>query len=228
MNDKKLSICICVFNKYNFTRSCLSDLSHLSSDHEIIIIDNGSSDETQKQLEGSKEIIYYRNDENRGFAWGSNKACSLSSARNVMMLNNDIRVKSNKDSWTQEIIKYCELDNVLVGPTMGLLDKEFNFIKEANQYLPGLSYMSGWCLSGSKKTFDKIKRDQDLGPFCEDYFSYFEDTTLSFIARKLDIKFQIVDIPVVHFGKQTSSQLNTYKLYNDSRKIFIKQWKGKV
>ena len=52
--SKILSIVIPVFNKFNFTKACLSDLSKLSSDHEIIIVDNGSTDETQAQLEGSK------------------------------------------------------------------------------------------------------------------------------------------------------------------------------
>ena len=36
--------------------------------------------------------------------------------------------------------------------------------------------------------------------------------------------FKIVDLPLIHFGKQTSKQLNIHKLYTDSRKIFLEKW----
>lgn len=45
-----LSIVIPVFNKYAFTKACLTDLSKLPEDHQIIIVDNGSTDETRAEL----------------------------------------------------------------------------------------------------------------------------------------------------------------------------------
>lgn len=231
--SKVLSIVIPVFNKYMFTRSCLADLSKLPSDHEIIVVDNGSSDETQAQLEGSKEIIYWRNKENCGFAPASNRGYSMATALNVLFMNNDIRVKSNHTGWTQELIKWCPYS--LVGPTMGLLDDNLNFVKEANTLLTGKSYMSGWCLASSKEIWDRlaIRREPSaviydqtppLQIFSEEYFCYFEDTDLSFRARQLSIMMQVVDIPLVHFGKQSSSQLNTHLLYKQARQIFVKKW----
>ena len=107
MSNKILSICIPVFNKFNFTKSCLDDLSQLPNDHEIIIVDNGSTDETQAQLQASKEINYYRNEKNYGFASASNRAYSKATAPNVLFLNNDIRVKSNHTNWTDELLKWC-------------------------------------------------------------------------------------------------------------------------
>jgi glycosyltransferase involved in cell wall biosynthesis len=50
MNDKVLSIVVVVFNKWNFTKSCLKDLVQLPADHEIIVIDNASSDETNVEI----------------------------------------------------------------------------------------------------------------------------------------------------------------------------------
>lgn len=235
---KILSIVIPVYNKYNFTKSCINDLLHLPEDHEIIVIDNGSTDETQQSLDGNKEIVYYRNSENLGFAKACNIGYHLATAPNVLFLNNDIRVKDSKDTWTQELIKWCFVS--LVGPTMGQLDNSLNFIQEANKVLSGNSYMSGWCLASSKDNFDKlaIPRNPDkilaidqITPrdgkqiFSEEFgVAYFEDTDLSFRARKLNIPFQVVDIPVVHFGKQTSKQLNTHLLYKNARQIFVKKW----
>jgi O-antigen biosynthesis protein len=234
--DKVLSIVIPVYNKYNFTKSCINDLLHLPEDHEIIVIDNGSTDETQKSLEGNKEVVYYRNNENLGFAKACNIGYSLASAPNVLFLNNDIRVKDKKDTWTQEIIQYCTFLDGLVGPTMGQLDNNLNFIQEANKALFGNSYMSGWCLAASKEVWSKlwIPRTETRAEtllqavpqiFSEEFgLAYFEDTDLSFRARKLNIPFQVVDIPVVHFGKQTSKQLNTHLLYKNARQIFVKKW----
>jgi GT2 family glycosyltransferase len=220
----KLSIVVLCYNKWNFTKSCLDDLSKLPKDHEIVVIDNASSDETKSQLEDSKEIVYHRNEQNLGFAAGSNLGYSISSAPNVMFLNNDIRVKFNHSTWTQEIINKC--DYGLIGPTMGTLDSNLNFIKEANSYLDTpFSYLSGWCISSSKENWNKLIINDYLGPFSQEFgLAYFEDTDLSFRARKLEIPMVITDIPVVHFGKVSSQQLNTYSLYKSAREIFVNKW----
>src|ERR1700722_8839456 len=98
-----LSIIIPVFNKWGFTKQALKDLYRLPNNHEIIVLDNGSSDETQSQLQNSKEIIYVRNNNNFGFAKASNQGYQISSAPNILFLNNDIRVnheKINSANWT--------------------------------------------------------------------------------------------------------------------------------
>jgi GT2 family glycosyltransferase len=227
MTDKVLSIVIPVFNKFNFTKTCLNDLSKLSNDHQVIVIDNGSTDETQSQLENSKDITYHRNPENYGFAKASNIGYSLSAAPNVLFLNNDIRVRENKGNWTSELIKWCP--HALVGPTMGQLDNQLNFVQEANRVLPGKSYMSGWCLASSKEIWEKLRIKDYAGPFSEEFgLAFFEDTDTSFRARQLDIPMQVVTIPVVHFGHVTSNQLNTNKLYKSAREIFVKKWNNKL
>ena len=203
----------------------------MPSDHEIVVIDNGSSDETKSQLEGSKEIVYHRNNTNLGFAKACNLGYTYSNGSYVLFLNNDIRVKDKYNSWTEALIK----DDVLCGPTMGQLDKNLNFVKEANEVLDGKSYLSGWCIAASRLVWDKLHIPRGNGIVLEDHkifqifseefgLAYFEDTDLGFRARKMGIKMEVIDVPVVHFGKQTSRQLNTYQLYTDARKIFVKKW----
>lgn len=227
--NKRLSIVIPVFNKYNFTKACLNDLSKLPDDHEIIVVDNGSSDETQAELKNNTRIHYVRSEVNEGFAKACNKGYAEATSSNVLFLNNDIRVKSDYDNWTEQIIYECDHEDCLIGPTMGQLDKDLNFIQEANKNLIGNSYMSGWCLAASKKVFDKLvlSSNQYKGPFSEEFgIAYFEDTDLSFRTKRKNIAaFQLVDIPVVHFGKVSSKQLNTSKLYSEARKIFVEKWK---
>lgn len=228
-----LSLCICVWNKSLFTKQALKDLIQLPDSHQIIIVDNGSADDTEEVVKSFPRVKYLRLNENKGFAVASNIAYGLAEAPNVCFLNNDVKVKSNHANWTEPLLKHC--DAGLVGPTMGQLDASLNFVQEANKMLPGNSYLSGWCLAGSKKIFEQLEIPRKPGDintapqiFSEEFgLAYFEDSDAGFRSRKQGIKMQVVDIPVVHFGKQTSSQLNVHKLYTEARKIFVSKW-GKV
>ena len=91
--SKILSIVVPVFNKYNFTKSCLQDLCRLTNDHEIIVVDNGSTDQTEAALKDSKEIVYKRLHENTGFAKACNYGYAWAKSPNVMFLNNDSLAK---------------------------------------------------------------------------------------------------------------------------------------
>lgn len=230
--SKKLSIVISLFNKWNFTKSCLNDLKQLSpDDHEIIIIDNASSDETSKEIEqfitrdDPQFISYVRNNTNTFHSKACNQGYNLAKGKNVLFLNNDIKVKSNHTSWTKSIIEACE-SNSLVGPTMGQLDSNLNFVKEANQQLAGNSYLSGWCVAASKKTWKQLAINNQI--WNEQYPMYFNDTDLSFRARKNKITLNVIPLPdVMHFGKISASQINVHKLYTEGRQVFLKHWNNR-
>jgi len=199
---------------------------------QIIVVDNAGPDDTEARMQPFLErsnFLYAKNESNYGFGRACNIGYSLSKAENILFLNNDIRViKSsnilNHENWTDELLKYA--DTHIVGPTMGQLDTKLNFVKEANQELKNdYSYMSGWCLCASKNVFSRLDISGNGQIFDEQFFVYFEDTDLSFRARELGIQMKIVELPVVHFGKVSSKQLNTYQLFTKSREIFINKWK---
>lgn len=236
--DYKLSIIIPVFNKWNFTKSCLNDLFQLPDDHEIIVVDNGSSDETETETEMRKlsqfNLHYIRNNVNLGFAKACNIGAAHARAPVVMFLNNDIRVSNNHKSWTDNVLSTIE-DDVLVGPTGGCVDSKnnFSFLYETKDPNKKINYMSGWCLAANYETWRKLnvpRIDFNHTPqiFSEEFgLAYFEDTDLGFRAKKKNIKFKLIDIPVVHFGKVSSGQLNTSALYSKARQIFINKWGSK-
>ena len=85
-----LSICIPVFNKSLFTKECLNDLSNLPDNHEIIIIDNASTDNTKDIVATFPRIKYIENKTNEGFAKACNKGFANSTSNNVMFLNRQV------------------------------------------------------------------------------------------------------------------------------------------
>jgi GT2 family glycosyltransferase len=218
-----LSIIIPVYNKINFTLSAINDIFKLETDYELIVVDNASTDDTQKKLTEIQHprFTYIRNEDNLFHSKGCNVGYAASKGSHVLFINNDIKVRSEYATWTNHIIDNC-YDNI-VGPTFGQLDKDFNFIKESNQVLIGNSYISGWCIAAKKETWNKL--DLSLNQvWNESLPMYFNDGDLSFRARKLNIKMDLISLPVVHFGKISSSQLNVNKLYNEGKKIFCKKW----
>lgn len=223
----RLSIVIPVFNNANFTKACLRDLSELPDDHEIIVVDDASTDNTEEVVRSFERCKYVRNEKNSGFAFTVNMGYTTSSGKYVMFLNNDIRVKSDKGNWTENILS--EADGKLVGPTGGLLDSSFNFIKEINKHVESpFFYMSGWNLTSDRSTWEKLRLPEYKGPFTEEFGTYFEDTDLSFRAQELKIPFEIVDVPVVHFGRQTTSKLGISSLYMPAKRKFIEKWKKRI
>ena len=225
----KLAIVIPVFNEFHFTKPCLNDLLKLDpKEHLIVVVDNGSTDAT-KDLKDKDNFLVYRFEENQGFG----KSCSYGYQQikkyvdNVMFLNNDIRVISDYQNWTDRVIEKCHLG--LVGPTIGVLDNEFNFVGEYEK-IPTTRknyYLSGWNISSSVKNWEKLCVENEMfsaKPFNSLFFAYFEDSDLSFRAREMGIDLILQDVPVRHLKNGTSRKMNLPKMYHDSKKIFTELW----
>lgn len=221
--DKKLAIVIPVFNNWFYTKNIISQLTLLPKNHKVIIIDNASTDET-KNLQ---DVM--RNEINLGFG----KACNMGYSKakglgyeNVMFLNNDVKVLTNFNNWTEELLSNCE-DDVLVGPTAGVLDNNLNFVCETSKWPNnGHGYLSAWCICGSINTWDKLIINNDIGPFSTEFFAYFEDTDLSFRAKQKNIELRLIPITVKHYGRMTGKKLNLGSIFTQSRAIFLSKWRN--
>lgn len=249
MNEIELSIIIPVYNNVNFTKNAVKDLLQLPNNHEIIIVDNNSFDDTglvihellQQASPNSAKLIYISCPKNLGFGRANNKGYKHCSGKNILFLNNDIRVKDEYGTWTQTLIKVCQ-EGKLVSANGGLLDEQFNFIRETNKLIDSeYFYLSGWCLAGSRETFDKLilnhysddRTDEIIegkawGPWNEKFFAYFEDDDLSWRAKELNIPLDVIDVPVHHFGRMTSKKLNLLDMYKFSQGTFKTIWREKL
>jgi len=103
------SIIIPVCNRGDLTKQCLLHLAEVTEGchYEVIVVDNASTDGTQKflaSLGGDIQVI--RNTENLGFAKACNQGAAAAKGRYLVFLNNDT---IPKPGWLSALVK--EVDN---------------------------------------------------------------------------------------------------------------------
>jgi len=229
---KDLSIIIPVFNNWKFTKSVIDYFyKNNQSNIELIIVDNGSTDETRYNIlkYNMNNLVYLQNEKNMGFGFASNLGLGISKGKNILFMNNDVLFAVKDNKWINELIKTIESnDKCLIGPTGGMIDKKtFNFLYETNDPNKEINYISGWFLCGTRKTFDKLLCSGCGGPFDSlSFFVYFEDSDLGFRAAQKGIQLKLYGVNIHHIGKQTSKILNVSKLYAEARSKFIEKWKN--
>ena len=87
-----VSICMVSLNCWNVLEDCLNSVAQLDTSvtHEIIIVDNASTDDTTTMIERTfPHVRLIRNDRNVGFTKGTNQAIEESSGRFILWLNTD-------------------------------------------------------------------------------------------------------------------------------------------
>jgi GT2 family glycosyltransferase len=232
-----LSIIIPVFNNANFTKLALEGLTKLSNKYEIVIIDNNSTDNTVEMVEDfivntpkdRAKVVLVSAPINLGFGGSNNKAFKHARGRNILFLNNDIRIDDKFETWPEELVRLSE-EGYIVCAQGGVLDKKFNFVKEGRG-LPQTDYWycSGWCLGGSRDTFDKLtlSKGNVHEVWLSKLFLYYEDVDLTWRAKKLGIPIKEIDVPIHHFGKMTGRKFNMFGYFKKSQKIFRQEWKEK-
>ena len=92
--ERSVSIIVPVYNQLAHTLSCIEAIKANTSeiDHEIIVVDDCSSDETQATLAAREDILYVRNDKNLGFIGSCNAGAALAGKTYLCFLNNDTKV----------------------------------------------------------------------------------------------------------------------------------------
>jgi len=77
-------------------KACFDSVAHAQNvSYELIIVDNGASDTTRGLLSSYEDVTYLRNETNRGFAAAVNRGIAVSRGRYVLLLNPDVRFKSD-------------------------------------------------------------------------------------------------------------------------------------
>jgi N-acetylglucosaminyl-diphospho-decaprenol L-rhamnosyltransferase len=84
-------VVIVAYNRYELTESCLRHLQAQTVAHRVILVDNGSSDETRAHVRGGWPHVQVEHfDENHGFPEACNRGVAAGSGEIVVLLNNDV------------------------------------------------------------------------------------------------------------------------------------------
>ncbi len=84
-------VVIVAYNRYDLTESCLRHLAAQTVDHHVIVLDNGSTDDTRARLQAEwPKVQLLTFDENRGFPEACNYGVAAGSNEIVVLLNNDV------------------------------------------------------------------------------------------------------------------------------------------
>jgi SAM-dependent methyltransferase len=126
IRDPSVSICITTYDRASLIRQCIeSVLQQTFPRVEVIVVDDGSTDQTRRVLEsfGSAIRVFY-NDKNEGVSFSKNRALTMSSAdsRYVGVLDSDDYFHP---SFVERCVEYLEnnpavglvyTDDILVDP----------------------------------------------------------------------------------------------------------------
>lgn len=238
------SIIIPVYNKVGYTFQCLRSLmQQIDRNNEIIVVNNGSHDETNRLLSYMKDkLTAINNAENLGFVKACNQGAAIARGKYLVFLNNDTVIQPG---WLRHLVDTVEADSA-VGAVGSMLIYPDGRLQEAGGIIwkngDGANYGRGedpenrrfrfarevdYCSAASllvcKDIFNK------LGGFDERYSpAFYEDTDLCFGVRSLGYK--VIYQPmsqVVHYDGGTAGTdiQEGYKHYQFiNRPKFVEKW----
>ncbi|MFF2877744.1 glycosyltransferase family 2 protein [Gottfriedia sp. NPDC057991] len=223
-----LSIIIVTYNSENDIYPCLQSLilSNTKVNYEIIIVDNGSKDNTCKIvnnfiLQNSNKKIKLIKGSNKGFNAGNNTGINNSAGEFILLLNPDTEVfpntLENLFNTSKKIKNMGSLGCVMVNKenqvifSAGYFPSIISVIKKyikknqvrihQNKELQLVDFPAGSTFMFRKSIITKI------GLMDENYFLYFDETDYAYQMKKVGLQSYILtNTKVIHkFGQSTTN-----------------------
>jgi GT2 family glycosyltransferase len=203
--------------------------------NEIVVVDNGSVDDTARYLEGWRAApggarwkTVLTSDSNRGFAAGANLGLRTARGEHILIVNNDVLFDADP-------IAFC-LKAYRRGPRAILGRKLIDRAGPWNT-LDGraVRYLEGWFLFASADVFREIGIWGDgafLGVFDETFSpAFYEDIDLSLRAAAAGIDLREVRAPVRHLESRTTKMTDGFDymdVIRENQRRFQEKWRDRV
>ena len=233
----KLAIVILNYNGKKHLETYIDSVIRHSNGYDLIVIDNGSQDDSVQYIEDRHELILVQNMKNHGFAGGYNEALSKLKGRydHYILLNSDVEVTEN---WINPLIETMEDSKIAAcqpkikdvnqkhrfehaGASGGYIDKNyFPFCRgrllsevetDNGQYdsIQNITWTSGAAMMIRADCFHKVEG------FDADFFAHMEEIDLCLRLGHMGFVFKVVPESVVyHLGGGTLP-------YNSPQKIYL-------
>ena len=208
-----VSVVIANQNGKEYLARCLPSLmAQIFQDFEVIVVDNGSSDDSTAFLqENFPAVRLLQNDENRGFAGANNQGIATARGKYIVTLNNDTEVDPD---WLRSLVAAADLHpDIGAFASLILLDDKRDVIDSAGLSVSLLGHGCQNRLGETATTVDSseevfgvcaaaamYRKDlfDDVGLFDEDFFAYYEDVDLAWRARLRGWRSMLVPQAVVY------------------------------
>lgn len=231
-----------VFNKASYTFQYFESLlAHTHIPYELVIINNGSVDETNHLLSRTINIICIDNQTNMGFVKACNQGANIAKGKYLLFANNDIIVTPG---WLNNLVRTIENDRKcgavgckLILPN-GKLQEAGSIIwsdgtatgygrgddpmNHSYSYLREVDYCSGACLLVNKAIFHKLNGFDEI--YCP---AYYEDTDLCLGMRNLG--YRIIyqpDVMIFHHEYASGGYQNASSLMETNHLKFLAKWEN--
>ena len=233
----KLSVVILNWNgRKHLERFLPSVVEHTSGDAEVVVADNGSSDDSLVWLRMRyPEVRTIVLDRNYGFAGGYNRALQQIDSDYVLLLNSDVEVTAG---WWQPLVEVLDNDASVaaVAPKLRSVERrdEFEYAGAAGGFIDYLGYP--FCRGRILSTVERDEGQYDdcreifwasgaamccrrevftkLGGFDEDFFAHMEEIDLQWRMQLAGWRIMVEPRSVVyHLGGGT--------LPASARKIYL-------
>jgi GT2 family glycosyltransferase/radical SAM superfamily enzyme YgiQ (UPF0313 family)/Tfp pilus assembly protein PilF/cyclopropane fatty-acyl-phospholipid synthase-like methyltransferase len=243
-----VSIIILTLNQIDYTKECIASIRKYTPEpHEIIFVDNGSTDDTVKWL---RKLVHknsnyklIQNKKNLGFSKGCNQGIEASSGEYILLLNNDVVVT---EDWLLGMLECLNsapvigivgpMTNNISGPqklpivnysSIDDLDEYSRAFRKKNRHrrIPN-SRVVGFCMLFRRQLVEKIGLlDETFGS------GNFEDD--DFCLRALLAGYRNIiagDVFIHHYGSRTfiGNGIDYGSSMRGNRRIFVEKWDGKV
>lgn len=237
----ELSVVILSYNQFALTTGpCLQSLAGVKKPLlEIIVVDNGSDEETVNQLKlaahKDPRIRLLLHESNRGYAAGNNDGVELASSGYILLLNSDTLVPENVPALLLRHLQAADTP-CIVGPVTNAAGNEQQiYIREGSEEDSVLAQGEKWCKHACGSVFET---DQ-LSFFCvamakEIYqaldgldpsfgLGFYEDADFCCRAAQQGFSLQVLEhCFVYHHGSASFSNadVSVKKLLTANRKLF--------
>lgn len=258
MTKPLLSIILLNHNNSGYTVPCIRSIQEtLTVPYEIIVVDNGSTDNSIEELSRIGDIKLVVNKVNRGFTGGNNDGVRIAAGDYIMILNNDTILYGSNLNKLPDILKERSPLDVIGGKIVskdtgsaqtagGSEPNLFQLILYLTVFCYGYINVPRWLLfwfsdwtgdlregDWASGCFFVMRRDLylSLGGFDENIFIYLDEIELHKRVRQRGGRIYLYsNLIIQHYGSVTwkgKSHIGVKHVYH-SAKYFLEKHKGRI
>ncbi len=233
-----ISIVVVCWNSANYLPRCLDSLvAQTDHDFEVIVIDNGSSDNGTAGLEEKYpglDLLVRRLESNRGFAAANNLGAGLARGEWLALLNADAFPES---VWLEKLLQAAKQHSEFSAfSSRQLRADDPRFLDGAGDayHVSGMAWRRFIGYPAERFGLEPVevfspcaaaalyKREAflEVGGFDQDFFSYYEDVDLGFRLRLYGYRtLYVPDAIIHHVGSATFGQRSDFAFYHVHRNL---------